>query len=60
MDLSQKEQDISAKTDVMLGGASVDSQGIWPGQWKAQGHPDKQTILVPPASAIIVRISAGK
>ncbi len=34
MDLAQKDQDVAAKTGVMLGGASIDPQGIWSGQWK--------------------------
>ena len=59
MDLVQKDQNIAAKTDVMLGGATVDTQGMWRGQWEKieGGHSRKLTILVAPASATILHFS---
>jgi hypothetical protein len=61
MDLMQTNQDVAAKTGVMLGGASVDAQGIWPGHWEKleagdSGHP---TVPVAPASATILHFSPG-
>jgi hypothetical protein len=62
MDLVQKDHDIAAKTDVMLGGASIDSQGIWSGQWKKVEDDNSRnlTIQVAPASATILRFSPVK
>ena len=34
MDLVEKDQDIAAKTGIMLGDASIDPQGTWSGQWE--------------------------
>jgi hypothetical protein len=36
--LLQKDQDIAAKTDITLGGASIDSLGNWPGRWGDTGN----------------------
>jgi hypothetical protein len=62
MDLVQKQQDIAAKTDVTLSGASVNAKGIWHGKWKKVRHASSSdlTIEVPPASAAILRFSPGK
>jgi hypothetical protein len=56
MDLVQKDSDVAAKTGVMLGGAAVDSQGIWPGQWKKieNGNSGNMTVQVAPASATLL------
>jgi hypothetical protein len=56
MDLVQKDQDVAAKTDVILGGASVNPQGIWSGQWKKieDASSGNLTVLVAPASATIL------
>jgi len=61
MDLVQTNQDVAAKTGVMLGGASIDSQGIWPGQWEKikDGDSGNLTVQVAPASATILRFSPG-
>ena len=61
MDLIQKDQDVAAKTDVMLGGASVDPQGIWTGRWKniKGGKSGNLKIRVSPASATILRFSTA-
>lgn len=57
MDLVQKDQDVAAKTGVTLGGAAVDSNGTWAGQWTdvTNNHSQKLTIQVAPASAAILR-----
>ncbi len=62
MDLVQKDQDVAAKTDVMLGGASVNPQGLWAGQWTAidGGNSGSLTVQVAPASATILRFSPAK
>ena len=62
MDLKQKHQDIAARQDVMLGGASVTPEGNWPGRWSKvrNRHADGITVRVAPASATILRIVSGK
>ena len=62
MDLVQKDQDIAAKTDVMLGGASINPQGIWRGHWKKikGGNSGDPTFQVAPASATILHFSPAK
>jgi hypothetical protein len=62
MDLMQKDHDIAAKTDVMLGGAPVSPQGIWSGQWeKIEGDKSGNLMVqVAPASATILHFSSGK
>jgi hypothetical protein len=62
MDLTQNNSDISAKSGVMLGGAAVDSQGIWAGQWKtfADKKSENLKILVAPASATVLHFSSTK
>ncbi len=59
MELSQKNQDVAAKTDVLLGGVAVDPQGNWAGQWQdiAAASDKTMTVQVSPASAIILRCS---
>jgi cytohesin len=58
MDLAQKDQDVAAKTGVMLGGASIDPQGIWSGQWKKieGGNSGNVMVQVAPASATILKV----
>ena len=60
MDLKQKESDPSAKSDIALGGSSIDSQGCWEGRWTDvfNAGPDKLMLDVRPASATILRISS--
>ncbi len=62
MDLKQKDQDIAAKTEVMLGDASVSTQGIWLGRWKTiEGSKSGSlTVDVAPASASILHFSPVK
>jgi len=62
LDLIQKESDVAAKSGVSLGGASIDSQGIWPGQWKEVSGENSAnlTLSVAPASAIILRIPPAR
>jgi hypothetical protein len=59
MDLVQKDRNVAAKAGVMLGGASIDPQGIWSGQWKTikGGNAGSLTVLVAPASATILQFS---
>lgn len=62
MDLVQKQNDVTAKTDVTLGGASVNVKGIWHGKWKKVRHTNSSDlkIKVPPASAVILRFLPKK
>ena len=62
LDLVQKNGDIAAKSDVMLGGAMVDTNGLWHGKWKKVKHasPDKLTVEVAPASAAILHFAPRK
>jgi hypothetical protein len=62
MDLAQKNNDITAQTDITLGGAPIDSQGGWTGQWKAAetGSTQNPTIQVAPTSATIVHFLSSK
>lgn len=67
MDLVQKDQDVATKTDVMLGGASVNPQGIWRSHWWRNhwkkikgGNSGNLTIVVAPASATILHFSPAK
>jgi hypothetical protein len=56
MDLVQKDNDVAAKTDVTLGGAAVNTQGLWSGQWqKIEGADSSQlTVQVPATSAVLL------
>ena len=62
MDLVQKDNDVAAQTDITLGGAPIDAQGTWTGQWKAAntGSASRPTITVAPTSATIVHFLASK
>jgi hypothetical protein len=62
MDLVQQKRNIAAKADVMLGGASIDPQGIWPGRWEKieGGNSGNLTVQVAPASATILHFSPVK
>jgi hypothetical protein len=59
LDLVQQNQDVAAKTGVILGGAAIDAQGNWSGQWKSieTAGPTNLTVEVAPASAAILRFS---
>lgn len=61
MDLVQTHQDVAAKTGVMLGGAAIDPEGTWTGQWEKieGGDSGNLTLQVAPASATILRFSPG-
>ena len=45
----------------MLGGASIDPEGTWSGQWEKikDGDSGNLTVQVAPASATILRFSPG-
>jgi hypothetical protein len=62
MDLAQKANNVAAQTDITLGGAGIDSQGVWAGQWNSTdfGSTQNPVIQVPPTSAIIVHFLASK
>ena len=62
MDLVQRNNDVAAQTDITLGGAPVDSQGVWTGQWKAAktGSAQSSTITVASTSATIVHFFTSK
>jgi hypothetical protein len=62
MDLVQNDQDVAAKTGITLGGAAVDPQGIWAGQWKTieGGNSASLTVQVLPASTAILHFSPSK
>lgn len=61
LDLVQKDSHITAKTDITLGGAPIDTQGEWSGQWKNIGTSTSNSlrIQVPPTSATIIRLRPG-
>ncbi len=62
MDLVQQNQDVAAKTGVMLGGAPIDAQGIWSGGWEKikDGDSGNLTVQVAAASATILKFSPSK
>ncbi len=62
MELAQKNNDVAAPTDITLGGAPIDAQGKWAGQWKPveTGSASSPTITVAPTSATIVHFLASK
>jgi hypothetical protein len=62
MDLIQKDHDVAAKTDVGLGGASINSEGIWAGKWKKikGGNSGSLTVQVAPSSATLLHFSPAK
>ena len=62
MDLVQKNEDVAAKTDVKLGGVSVNAKGIWSGHWKKikGGNSSDLTVQVAAASATILHFSPAK
>jgi hypothetical protein len=61
LDLAQKDNDVAATTGITLGGAPIDPQGTWSGQWQPiaadAGNP---TFQVAPTSAVILRLAADK
>ncbi len=60
MDLVQKDMDVSGKSGITLGGAEVDSQGIWTGQWKNISNKEARMLEVPPASATLLSFGIGE
>jgi hypothetical protein len=62
MDLVQKEQEVAAKTGVLLGGTSVGRQGTWSGKWEKIKNPHSDSIMVQvePASAAILHFHPAK
>jgi hypothetical protein len=52
----------SAQTDITLGGAPIDAQGVWAGQRKAAetGTTQNPVISVAPTSATIVHFLSSK
>ncbi len=62
MNLAQEDSDITAQTDITLGGASIDAEGVWTGHWEAAetGPTQNPTIQVAPASAAIVHFPGSK
>ena len=62
MDLVQKNNDVAAGTDITLGGASIDTEGVWTGRWEVAktGPTQNPTIEVAPASAAIVHFLSSK
>jgi hypothetical protein len=62
MDLVQKNNDITAQTDITLGGAAIDPQGVWTGHWEAArtGSTQNPTIKVAPTSATIVHFLSSQ
>jgi hypothetical protein len=59
--LLQKDQDIAAKSDITLGGASIDSRGNWPGRWEElpATSAGRITVQIPAASATILKFGPG-
>jgi hypothetical protein len=62
MDLLQGNQDVAAKDGISLGGAAIDSDGDWAGQWKKidDSNSGNLTVTVAPASATILHFSPVK
>jgi hypothetical protein len=62
MDLAQKNNDVAAQTDITLGGAPIDAQGVWTGQWNVAetGSAQNPTILLAPTSAAIIHFLSSK
>ncbi|HVU08193.1 MAG TPA: hypothetical protein VHG89_06595 [Verrucomicrobiae bacterium] len=62
MDLNQKDNDMAAKTGLTLGGAPIDAQGTWAGQWQqiVGTNSANVTVEVAPLSATILHFSAAK
>jgi hypothetical protein len=57
LDLAQANKDIAAKTGITLGGAAIDPNGLWAGQWESIKGASSGNLVcqVEPASASIVR-----
>lgn len=59
--LTAPGDDIGATTDVKLGGSSILGTGAWSGQWqKVKAAHHEVMLTMPPASAVIVRLTTGK
>ena len=61
MELTQNQNDIAAKTGITLGGAAIDSMGVWAGEWQPVTSLDSASpaVEVAPASAAIIRFTPG-
>lgn len=57
--LAQSSNDVAATSGIRLGNAEITSDGNWVGSWKSLGNEKTGTfaIILPPASAIVVRLS---
>jgi hypothetical protein len=62
LDLVQKVGDVASKTGITLGDSPIDPQGTWSGQWKTikEIGTEDRTVVVPPASAAILRFDRAK
>jgi hypothetical protein len=60
LDLAQKDNDIAAMSGITLGGAAIDPQGGWSGQWQPVAPGTTPAIQVAPTSATILCYSTGK
>ena len=60
IDLAQKNNDVAAQTDITLGGAAIDAQGVWTGHWKAVETGSAQNPTVAPTSAAIFHFLSSK
>jgi hypothetical protein len=62
LDLIQKDDDVAAKAGMALGDSAIDPQGTWSGQWKTikELGVEDRTVVVAPASAVIVRFARAK
>ncbi len=62
MVLAQKNNDITAQTDITLGGAPIEAKGVWHGKWEAAktGSGQSASVEVPPTAAIIVHFLSAK
>lgn len=58
--LTAPDNDVAAKTGIMLGGAEIRDDAAWRGKWEALPTPkadDQFKLKLPPASAALVEIS---
>jgi hypothetical protein len=61
MSLTAPGNDIGATSEVKLGGSSISGNGAWSGNWaRAKTGSHDVSFVLPPASAMIVRLTQGK
>jgi hypothetical protein len=61
MSLIAPGNDIGATSDIKLGGSSISGDGAWNGTWsRAKIAARQATLTLPPASAVIVKLTAGR